>query len=241
MTAWQVAGDQGLRYRRPMSRSQPTILLTGFGPFPRVPVNATSILVPRIAAAAAKAFPDARVVADVLPTEWTAGPARAAELYAAHRPLLAIHFGVSHRATGFAIEARGRNHCAATPDASGALPASTCISAEGPEYLPTGLPAALIVDRLRRRGIAAQLSRDAGSYLCNTLMYRTLELARHNEYPARNGFVHLPETLADPRHPRRGPLASSPLSWTDVIEGGLEIIAASLGRHRYASPQVALS
>jgi pyroglutamyl-peptidase len=217
------------------------MLLTGFGPFPRVPVNATSILVPKICEAATKAFPDVRVIGEILPTEWTAGPARAAELYAAHRPLLAIHFGVSHRATGFAIEARGRNHCAATPDASGALPASMCVSAHGPKYLPTGLPAALIVDRLRRRGIAAQLSRDAGSYLCNTLMYRTLELARQNEYPARNGFVHLPETLADPRHPRRGPLASSPLSWTDVIEGGLEIIAASLGRQKYASAQLAPS
>jgi pyroglutamyl-peptidase len=215
--------------------------VTGFGPFPRVPVNATSILVPKICAASAKAFPDVRIIGEILPTEWSAGPTRAAELYETLSPLLALHFGVSHRATGFAIEARGRNCCAPMPDAAGSLPSSTCISAEGPEYLPTGLPAGLLVERLRRRGIPAHLSRDAGSYLCNALMYRTLELAQRNGRPARSGFVHLPASLADPRYPARGPLASSPLSWSDAIEGGLEIIAASLGRHSYASRQLALS
>lgn len=213
-----------------MLRSRPTILLTGFGPFPRVPVNATSILVPRIAETAARSFPGLRIVAEILPTEWIAGPARAAELYAIHRPVLALHFGVSHRAAGFAIEARGRNRCAATLDAAGALPVSSCISTVGPEYLPSGLPATRLVERLRRRGIAAHLSRDAGGYLCNALMYRTLDLARRDGHPLRNGFVHLPATLVDPRHPARGPLASSPLSWAETIEGGIEIIATSLGR-----------
>jgi len=224
-----------------MLRSRPIVLLTGFGPFPRVPVNATSILVPRIAETAAKAFPGVTVVTEILPTEWTAGPERALELYAAHRPLLALHFGVSHRAAGFAIEARGRNRCAATPDAAGAFPASGCLSTEGPEYLPTGLPAGLLVERLRRRGIAAQISRDAGGYLCNALMYRTLELARRDGRPVRNGFVHLPASLVDPRHPARGPLACSSLSWANVIEGGLEIIATSLGRRSYAVPKHAFA
>ena len=227
-----VAASPCVRYRKSMLRSRPIVLLTGFGPFPRVPANATSLLVPRLAEAAARAFPGVRIVAEILPTEWIAGPERALALYTAHDPRLAIHFGVSPRATGFAIETRGRNCCAPSPDAAGALPAAACCSPDGPSFLPTGLPATLIVERLRRRGIPAHLSRDAGSYLCNALMYRTLELARRNGSPACTGFVHLPETLVDPRRPAREPLASSPLRWSDVIEGGLEIIAASLGRHR---------
>lgn len=225
-------------YRKLMARSRPTILLTGFGPFPRVPVNATSILVPKIAETAAKTFPDTKVVAEILPTEWSAGPERAAALYAAHRPLLAVHFGVSSRATGFAIETRGCNRCAVMPDAAGALPDSTCISKRGPEYLPTALPAGLIVDRLRRRGIPAYLSRNAGGYLCNALMYRTLEQARRDGRPLRNGFVHLPTSLVDPRHPARGPLAHAPLRWADVIAGGVEIIATSLGRRLIPGPEL---
>ena len=83
-----------------MASSRPVLLLTGFGPFPRVPVNATSLLVPRIAEAADKAFAGIGVVCEIIPTEWRAGLARVEGLYAEHRPLIAIHFGVSGRATG---------------------------------------------------------------------------------------------------------------------------------------------
>ncbi|HVY42459.1 MAG TPA: pyroglutamyl-peptidase I [Hyphomicrobiaceae bacterium] len=219
-----------MRYPTLMSGSRPVILLTGFGPFPRVPVNATSILVPRIAEAARASFPGICAVAEILPTEWVAGLARLEQLYAQHRPHLALHFGVSHRATGFAVEARGRNRCAPSPDGAGALPASACISADAPEFLPANLPAALIVERLRRRGLPAQLSRDAGSYLCNALLYRAVELSRRGVSPVRNGFIHLPETLVDPRRPDRQPTFACPLSWQQVIDGSLDIIATCLGR-----------
>ncbi len=212
--------------------SRPVLLLTGFGPFPRVPVNATSLLVPRIAEAADKAFAGVCVVCEIIPTEWRAGLARVEELYAEHRPLIAIHFGVSGRATGFAVEARARNRCAASPDAADCLPDGICVAPGAPEFLPSTLPVTLIVERLRRRGMPAQLSRDAGNYLCNALMYRTLDLARTKDWPARNGFVHLPTSLVDPRHPERGPLRPSRLSWRQVVDGGLEIIAASLGRQQ---------
>lgn len=218
-----------------MTTSGPVLVLTGFGPFPCVPVNATSLLVPRIAEAANKAFAGVSVVCEIIPTEWRAGLARVEALYAEQRPLIAIHFGVSGRATGFAVEARARNRCAASPDATDCLPAGNVIAPGAPEFLPSTLPLTLIVERLRRRGIPAQLSRDAGNYLCNALMYRTLDLARAKEWPVRNGFVHLPASLVDPRHPERGPLRSSPLSWRQVIDGGLEIIAASLGRQK---PQI---
>jgi pyroglutamyl-peptidase len=213
-----------------MPSSRPVLLLTGFGPFPRVPANATSLLVPKIAEAAGNTFAGLSTVCEIIPTEWRAGLERVEELYRTHRPAVAIHFGVSGRATGFAVEARARNCCAPSPDATNCLPNGDCLAPGAPEFLPSALPVTLIVERLRRRGIPAQLSRDAGNYLCNALMYRTLDLARGKEWPVRNGFVHLPTSLVDSRHPERGPLASSPLSWRQVIDGGLEIIAASLGR-----------
>ena len=218
-----------------MPSSRPVLLLTGFGPFPNVPVNATSLLVPRIARAAQSQFAGISIICEIIPTEWSAGLARVEALYAEHRPATAIHFGVSGRATGFAIEARARNRCAASPDAAGCLPNGDCIAPGAPDLLPSNLPVTLIVERLRRRGIPAQLSRDAGNYLCNALMYRTLDLTRTHGAPTRNGFVHLPTSLVDPRHPGRGPLLASPLTWRQVIDGGIEIIAASLGRTRLSS------
>ena len=56
-----------------MRRDRPVILLTGFGPFPSVPANATSLLVPRIAEAARTAFPGIAFEVRTLPTEWAAG------------------------------------------------------------------------------------------------------------------------------------------------------------------------
>ncbi len=213
-----------------MPNDRPTILLTGFGPFPTIAANATSVLVPRIAEAAAEAFAGTTIVYRVLPTEWRAGLDMATDLYAEHRPVLALHFGVSGKASGFEVETRGRNVCSASKDAAGELPVLDQLSPLGPDYLTVTLPAAHIVERLRRRGLPAIVSRDAGGYLCNALLYRTQELARRHDLAVRSGFIHLPADLVNERNPARGPLPGCRLDWRDVIEGGVEIIAASLGR-----------
>ncbi len=219
-----------------MPQERPVILLTGFGPFPGVPANATSILVPRIAEAARRAFPGATIACHILPTEWTAGLRVVDALYGDLAPEIALHFGVSGRATGFEIETRGRNKCNQTQDAAGHLPSLARLSALGPEYLPSLLPAAHIVERLRRRGIPAMISRDAGGYLCNALLYRTLEIARYTQSPPRVGFVHLPSNLVNERNPSRGPMPGCRLTWDGVMTGGLEVIAACLGRPAPAMP-----
>ena len=228
--------DRSLAERPPQGRppqDRPVILLTGFGPFPGVPANATTILVPRIADAARRAFAGSAIVARILPTEWSAGLDLCGDLYRSLRPELVVHFGVSGRATGFEIETRGRNRCNPSQDAAGLLPPLDRLSPIGPEFLPSPLPAAHIVARLRRQGIPAMVSRDAGGYLCNALLYRGLDATRRApEAPAqtRVGFVHLPSSLVNERNPGRGPLPSCRLRWDDVIAGGLEIIAACLGR-----------
>lgn len=213
-----------------MHTNRPTLLLTGFGPFPNVPANATAVLVPRIAQAAEQAFPGVRIVCHILPTEWSAGLGRVADLYRDLQPAAAIHFGVAGRAKGFEIEARGRNVCAASQDAAGLLPNGPRVSPWGPEFLTSTLPTAHIVDRLRRRGIPAIVSRDAGAYLCNALLYRAQEITRSFPAPTRSGFIHLPSSLVNERYVNRGPLGRCRLDWDAVVEGGLEAIAATLSQ-----------
>ena len=213
-----------------ISQQRPVILLTGFGPFPTVAANATSVLVPRIAAAAQAVFPGTRIAHRILPTEWRSGLLLAETLYRDLQPSIALHFGVSGRATGFEIETRGRNRCSPSQDAAGLLPALACLNPAGPEYLACSVPAAHIAERLRRRGIPAQVSRDAGGYLCNALLYRAQELARGLPQAPRCGFIHLPASLVNERNPKRGPLACCRLSWDDAVAGSIEAIAACLGR-----------
>ena len=99
-----------------------TVLLTAFGPFPGVPVNATMRLVPELAERAALAFPDVRFVAEMLATEWLGAPRHLAAVVAEVKPDLILHFGVSSRARGFEIEQRAHNACRSMPDAAGVLP-----------------------------------------------------------------------------------------------------------------------
>jgi len=214
----------------PESKDRPVVLITGFGPFPTVAANATSILVPRIAQAARRAIPGVVIAAHILPTEWDASGAMLAALLRRLKPAVALHFGVSGRATGFEIETRGRNLCSLSQDAAGRLPSGPRLSADGPEFLTATLPAAHIVSRLRQRGLPAQISRDAGGYLCNALLYRSLEIARETGTAARTGFIHLPTSLVNERRPALEPRTTRKLSWNDVVDGSLEILSATLGR-----------
>jgi len=205
------------------------VLLTGFAPFPGVPVNATMALVPELAAAARRRFYGIDVSAGLLATEWQAAPRQLEALLAEARPDLILHFGVSQRARGFEIEGRGQNRCLMHPDAVGALPASLAVRTGGPDMLPVSLPVAYIVARLRARRIPAFASRDAGGYLCNATLYNSLATAR--AHPSRRvGFIHVPASLARAATAKGSDLGSCPLSWAQALEGGQEILAACLRR-----------
>jgi pyroglutamyl-peptidase len=207
-----------------------TVLLTAFGPFPGVPVNATMRLVPELAERAALAFPDARFVAETLATEWLAAPRRMAAVVAEVKPDLILHFGVSSRARGFEVEQRARNACRSMPDAAGFLPRGAMLSDSGADVLRTSLPVPHLVLALKRRGIPAYASRDAGAYLCNAVLYHSLQVAADRLRDCRVGFVHVPASLARPGGPNRGRVGACPLTWPQAVEGGLEIIAGCLGR-----------
>ena len=212
-------------------QARTSVLITGFGPFPGVPVNATMRLLPELARAAPRRFPDVHFAVEVLPTEWAAGPRRLERLLAEVAPDLALHFGVSSRARGFEIEQRARNVCAVTTDACGALPNGSAIHGGGAEHLPASLPVRHIVARLRRLGIPAFVSRDAGTYLCNAALYHSLVCAKDDAASGRRvGFVHIPATLARPGGPNRGRTGACPLRWEETVVGALEILAACLGR-----------
>ena len=214
-----------------MPNSRSTVLLTGFGPFPSVPANATSLLVPRIADAARVAYPGIAFEVRTLPTEWAAGLAHLDDLYDSLAPTVALHFGVSSRARGFEVEARGINRCAFVPDAAGFFPDMPTLSEDGADHLASTVPVSAIVARLRNRGLPAFVSRDAGAYLCNAALYSALDKARRNARDDRIGFVHIPSSLVvDDRRPQFGPHPRCPLTWRQTIDGGVEIIGATLGR-----------
>jgi pyroglutamyl-peptidase len=210
-----------------------TVLLTGFGPFPSVPLNATMMLLPQLASALPRLFPGVHFITDIIPTEWAAAPKRSKSLRIRTKPDLVVHFGVSSRARGFEIERRARNVCALAADASGATPNDTNLNERGPELHVSRLPVAEIVRRLRLRDIPAFQSWNAGTYICNATLYDALEATTAR--PNRVGFVHIPSDLAVPQSASRSKVTCKaapgcPLSWPQVVLGSIEIVATCLNR-----------
>lgn len=200
-----------------MTRVRHTLLLTGFGPFPGVPDNATARLVPALAIASRAHFPDWQVEHAILPTEWDNGLRSLHHLLAELAPAIALHFGVSQHANGFQIETRARCAASALPDSCGQLPSPHGIFAID-DNLTSTFPADAIVSRLAANGLPVSLSEDAGSYLCNAALHTSLAHARVSGHRSVRGFVHVPPLLDRP-----------PLDFPRAISGGIDIIDVCIG------------
>jgi pyroglutamyl-peptidase len=176
--------------------AQPSILLTGFGPFPGVPLNPSAWLAEALAsealASSARAHLDYTLHAEVLPTEWTAVSLRAPRLFHTLSPRLSLHFGLSQRARDFRIERFAHNRVTARADAAGALPSSSTVLPDGDDRVASPLPASSLATHLRKQGLAATPSRSAGGYLCNFLYYLSLDWTARQQPPCHAMFVHIP-------------------------------------------------
>jgi pyroglutamyl-peptidase len=175
---------------RGSSITPPRLLVTGFSPFPGAPENPTEALMHMLAEESPEAFGASAFRAIVLPTDYRRSWDRLRRLYSTFAPDIVVHFGLSARAECIHVEQVARNCVDLTkPDAAGFAPASGFVRRAGPETLAATLPAEPIVAALRDAGFAAQTSDDAGSYVCNATLYRSL-LAL--SAPCLVGFVHVP-------------------------------------------------
>jgi pyroglutamyl-peptidase len=211
-------------------RRRDTILLTGFGPFPGVTENASERFVAKLAHLAARRFSAHRVVARILPTEWERAPSRLQTLYERERPKLVLHFGVSPRATCYVIETVAHNTRKSAEDATGAFPRDEVVVHGGPETLPARLPATDIKLRLAALKVPSEVSDDAGGYLCNTVLYRSLLFAEQIEQPDAVGFFHIPQVIQPALLKSRADPKEMRFDWGTALIGGLEIIRTCLGR-----------
>jgi pyroglutamyl-peptidase len=126
----------------------------------------------------------------VLPTDYRRSWAILRQLYAHFDPDIVVHFGLSGSAEAIVLERIGRRRIAPDkPDAAGYAPRSGRARRSGPESLAATLPVDAISRVLLDAGFPAALSDDAGDYVCNATLYRSLLAAP----PFRLvGFVHVP-------------------------------------------------
>lgn len=201
----------------------PTVLITGFGPFPGVSINATSTLAPSVASAARKVFPDIDFNYAVLPTDWTGARSLLDELKSQLSPEVSLHFGVSDSAQGFVIETTAKNICKSMEDAAGRLPKYETLYNDDSDQRLSTFPSDTIISELRKSGLPAEHSQDAGGYLCNAVLYQSLRFDEDHTNHGCTGFIHVPVTLGcrDTKPPFTMPMA---------IDGSMTILRACLDR-----------
>ena len=165
-----------------------SILLTGFGPFPRVPRNPTQFIVER--------FPDelagVTIHRAVLPTIYEVAERMIEELLLAHRPEFCLCLGVAGPGVP-RLETTARNHGASNARDHAGAARTGPVAPSGPDTYPSTLPLAAIDAALGDRGIAFEYSDDAGGYVCNHIFYASRHAIERHGLAIRCGFVHVPE------------------------------------------------
>jgi pyroglutamyl-peptidase len=171
---------------------RPRLLVTGFGPFPNAPENPTQTLMASLAAEPPEKFGAAALRAIVLATDYRKSWLVLRRAYVALAPDVVVHFGLSRNADALAVERVGRRRVdASRPDAAGFAPPSGMCRRSGPDELAATLPVDATVKALVEQGFPAAASDDAGGYVCNATLYRSL-LAVNPGDRRLVGFIHVP-------------------------------------------------
>jgi pyroglutamyl-peptidase len=168
------------------------VLVTGFGPFPGVPVNPSGLLMEWLKDSHARTCRHLELKVAIVPTSWDAVDRFVSGPLAEFDPDIALHFGVSSRARGFQLEQTARNSASRSADCEGKIFGRPCIIRGAPERRRSTFDARQLARKLQARGLSASVSRDAGRYLCNMLLYHSLQQAHGRSHTRQTGFVHIP-------------------------------------------------
>lgn len=185
-------GNRGLpAHIVPMRESD--LLITGFEAFPGVAENPTMRLIQSLPDSRHETLRRSRTL--VLPTRYGHAP-DSLVIALDPAPRVLIMTGYSRKATTPVIETRASNRCAPDlVDAGGDLPAG---NRDGTEHLEGTCDSQALGRRLAEAGIRAELSDDAGSYVCNHLYYNALRMVKVRQMQTRALFLHLPALTGTP-------------------------------------------
>lgn len=103
-----------------------------------------------------------------------------------------VMFGYSKSATGLRIERYARNRDTSRAADNDGVVSNGPILADAPERRPT-TSAARFVRRLRAEGVPANLSSNAGGFVCNHVLYKALATTPMLDAPAVVSFAHVPD------------------------------------------------
>ena len=211
------------------------VVVAGFGSFPGAPSNPSGQLATALARQRRPVLAGIDITSHVFATAYDAVDRDLSKLLA-HKPDVLLIFGLAGRRREICIETRARNaRSILLPDVGGWRPERATI--EPRQRALTGKsPFPRLLTALRRTGLPARLSRDAGTYLCNYAYWRALHGVRDGRPLVQ--FVHIPWVSSTPRRGKfkRG---APPLSHLVNACEQLVVTLMAVSRHLHPSPGAA--
>lgn len=195
---------------RRREREAGRILITGFEPFGGDSLNPSQEIARALHGAMIAGH---RVTGALLPCVFGAALEELRLQLATVKPVLTICLGLAGGRKAITPERVAINvDDARIPDNAGAQPVDRPIVRGGPAAYWSTLPVKAIVAALQERGLPAEVSQSAGTFVCNHVFYGLMHALRRKRR-MRGGFIHVPWL---PEQARPGE-ASLPL--VTMIEG----------------------
>lgn len=168
----------------------PQILLTGFQPYGGRQLNPSAEVA---RALAGTQIGRCTVRGMLLPVSFAAAEQPLMDAITEHRPILVVSMGLWPGEPVIRLERVAVNRASfEMPDNDGRRLLDDQVEPNGPVARAVTLPVGKIIALLRGKGIPARASDTAGTFLCNTTLYRALGSCERLQTDARCGFVHLP-------------------------------------------------
>lgn len=166
-----------------------TLLLTGFEPFLKYPVNPTQRIVDELHGMEIGEY---RIHSEVLPVDFSVSGDRILSHIEKLKPDAVLSLGLSGGRFKITPERIAINVSDGTKDNSGNAPVDEPIVEGGADGYFTNMPIRKMVNELQKIGLPADISNTAGAYLCNHVMYRALHFVNEQRPEMLAGFIHIP-------------------------------------------------
>jgi pyroglutamyl-peptidase len=198
-----------------------SVLVTGFGPYGNERTNPTGDVVRLLDGKVVKGHRvrgvrfnvSAREVSQKLP-----------RIIDSLEPRLVLNLGLAPGRMDLNVERVAINIADfRIPDASGRRLVDTPIDPNGPAAYFATIPIKKVVRSLLSDGVPASISNTAGTFLCNYIMYTSLNHLAKNGLNAKAGFIHVPNLPSQAAEKYLSSNAQTPSMSLETMLKGIEL------------------
>lgn len=168
------------------------ILVTGFESFHKIDINPTEAVLKKLP----EKHQSHQIVTKVLPVVYGEAFKTLLPIILNEKPDVILLMGYAGNRDKLTIE-RVAINCrdASIPDNTNVQFVDTPINPKGKSAFFSTLKIREISNAWNDLGISSSISNSAGTYVCNDLMYQTLEYIDNNNLDIHAGFVHVPSHI----------------------------------------------